>query len=105
MQKKRIATPLISSVSVDGMDRLRVVSPEDLLCSVIPLFEGRLQTRKEIQFLLFKDAVQFIKNREHLEPRNKEEILAFQERCREWNQKHHPDTESLIEKIVSSLIK
>lgn len=79
-----IKNVLINKVEKGSIDRIRIVSIDDLYNKVIPIFTGGLQTRKAIQFLLFKDAVEFIKNKEHLKPCNKSEIISFKERYKKY---------------------
>ena len=79
---------LIARVGLDGMDRLRLVSAPYLAQRCIPLFQGKLQSRKEIQLALFQEAVDFILAGQHLLVKNKRKIREFTKRC-EWIQDRH----------------
>ena len=85
-----------SSPSQKGVDHLRIVRAAYLDERVIPLFETyKLQSRKEIQFFLWKWGVRTIVKGNHLAVKNREELLAFREvsrclkdkispECRKW---------------------
>ena len=92
---------LINTVGGDLMDRLRLVSAKYLQERCIPLFCGKLQSRKEIQLALFQDAVQYILAKQHLDPKNKGEIDAFISRCKEWKNRHSAECEKEISRILA----
>lgn len=70
------------------MDRIRLVSAPYLRARVLPLFRGRLQTRKQLQLALFSQAVDYIIAGQHFLPENKREITSFISRCGWIRDKH-----------------
>lgn len=93
---------LINKVSKDGIDRLRIVSPNLLRSCVVPIFSGKLQTRKAVQFALFEDALQFIERKQHLDPKKRETIFAYRRLCDEWKERHSARCRGEIEKHILS---
>ena len=74
----------------EGLHRLRIVRPLLLHQHVLPLFsQSPLRSRKEIQFLLWKEAVQGLVEKRHLHLGGdfREKIISYRERWREWTDK------------------
>lgn len=66
------------------VDHLRLVRAQELYTHVIPFYNRyKLQSRKEIQFLLWKEAVDIVINKEHLSS-DLEDVVLYRERCRKW---------------------
>lgn len=66
----------------DGLHSYDVTNPHDLLTKVIPFFDQYyfFSTKKKETFILFKQAVNLMSNKEHLKPIGFEKLLDIREK-------------------------
>ena len=79
---------------------IRNETPGSLIKDVIPIFDQhKLQSRKEIQYWLWKHAVLFIDKKEHLLPENKGKIESYINVCKNFSNKFSIKTQKIIDNL------
>ena len=81
--------------------QLRNETIKSLLADVIPFFDTyKLQSRKEIQYWLWKHSVFFINNRGHRVVKNKEKIENYRKLCHEFANKPSIECQAQITQLL-----